>query len=82
MHILWKRYSRSGAAPPWFYAAMAIGFAALVVWAIVVRDWLVMTVALVMIGVTAGGSRIMRSIRTVEPPASEAGDARKDGDDE
>ena len=82
MHILWKRYSRSGAAPPWFYVAMAVGFAALAVWAIVVRDWLVMAIALVMIGVTAVGARIMRSIRNVEPPAREAGDARKDGDDE
>ena len=82
MHILWKRYSRSGAAPPWFYLAMALGFAALAVWAIVQRDWLVMALALAMIGVTAIGARIMRSIRNAETPTHGASGTRKDGTDE
>lgn len=82
MHILWKRYSRSGAAPPWFYVAMAIGFAALAAWAIVERDWLVMALALAMIGVTAVGARIMRSVRTSGSAASGAGGAGRDDDDE
>ncbi len=82
MHILWKRYSRSGAAPVWFYAAMALGFGALAVWAIVQRDWLVMALALAMIGVTTIGARIMRSVRTSETPAPGANEARKDGSDE
>ena len=74
MHFIWKRYSRSGAAPPWFYVALALGFAALAVWAIVEGDWLVMALALAMIGITAAGARIMRSIRT--------SGTRKDGLDE
>jgi hypothetical protein len=80
MRILWKRYSRSGAAPPWFYIAMAIGFAALAGWAIVERDWVVMALAFAMIGVTAAGARIMRSIRTAGPPTPGAGAARRDDD--
>jgi len=79
MYFLWKRYSRSGAAPPWFYAVMALGFAALAAWAIVARDWLVMALAMAMIGVTAAGARIMRSMRNAEPHGS--GDARRDGDE-
>ena len=76
MYFLWKRYSRAGAAPPWFYVAMALGFAALAIWAIVARDWLVMALALAMIGVTAAGARIMRSIRRGGPGG--AGAARRD----
>ncbi len=82
MHLLWKRYSRSGAAPAWFYVTMALGFAALAGWAIVARDWLVMALALAMIGVTAVGARIMRSMRNVKPPATDGGRTRRDGNDE
>ncbi len=76
MHLIWRRYSRSGAAPLWFYAAMALGFGALAVWAIVQRDWLVMALALAMIGVTTAGARIMRSVRAAQPRGS--GGARRD----
>ncbi|TAK72582.1 MAG: hypothetical protein EPO22_00420 [Dehalococcoidia bacterium] len=82
MHLLWRRYSKSGAAPPWFYAAMALGFTALAVWAIVQRDWLVMALALAMIGVTAAGARIMRSVRHAGSPTATAGEARRDGGNE
>ena len=82
MHLLWRRYSKSGAAPPWFYAAMALAFGALAVWAIVAHDWLVMALALAMIGVTAAGARIMRSTRRAGPAATPAGEARKDDVDE
>ena len=82
MHILWKRYSRSGAAPVWFYAAMALGFGALAVWAIVQRDWLVMALALAMSGVTTIGARIMRSVRNAGPPATGPGGTRRDGGNE
>ena len=82
MHLIWKRYSRSGAAPAWYYIAMALGFGALAVWAIVQRDWLVMALALAMIGVTAIGARIMRSVRNAGPPATGPGGARRDGTDE
>lgn len=82
MHLIWRRYSRSGAAPSWFYAAMALGFAAVAIWAIVARDWLVMALALAMIGVTTIGARIMRSIRNAGPPAAGPGGARRDGGNE
>ena len=82
MHLIWKRYSRSGAAPAWYYIAMALGFGAFAVWAIVQRDWLVMALALAMIGVTTIGARIMRSVRHAEPPATGAGPVRRDGGDE
>jgi hypothetical protein len=79
MHLLGKRYSRSGAAPPWFYFVMALGFAALAVWAIVARDWVVMALALAMIGVTAGGARMMRSLRQNATPAvGDTGSRRQD----
>ena len=82
MHLIWRRYSRSGAAPAWYYIAMALGFGALAVWAIVQRDWLVMALALAMIGATTVGARIMRSIRHAGSPAATAGEARRDGRDE
>lgn len=62
MHLLWKRYARSGYAPPLLYAAVALAFGALAVWAAAQRDWLVMTIALVMIAVTLAGSRLMRRL--------------------
>jgi hypothetical protein len=41
MHVIWRRYARSGYAPPWYYAAFAIGFVALAGWAVIASDWLV-----------------------------------------
>ena len=70
MFFLWKRYSRSGYAPPLFYVIMAIGFVALAVWAITQRDWLVAAIALAMLIVTASGARIMRRMSNVASPAS------------
>jgi hypothetical protein len=50
MSLMLRRYAKStGYARPWFYAAMALGFAALAVWAAVAGDWIVMGVALAMI---------------------------------
>ena len=62
MYFLWKRYGRSGYAPPAFYVLIAIGFGALAIWAITQRDWLVAVIALAMIAVTAVGARIMRRL--------------------
>ena len=81
MHLLWKRYSRSGAAPPWFYVLMAGAFIALAIWAGVQRNWIVMVLAVAMIGVTAGGARILRSLRAGATPPPGSGASRKDGDD-
>jgi hypothetical protein len=62
VHLLWKRYSRSGHAPQLFYLVMAAAFLALAVWALVRTEWLIAAGAIVMIAVTAGGSRIMRRL--------------------
>ena len=81
MHLLWKRYSRSCAAPPWFYALMAAAFIGLAIWAGAQGDWLVMALAVAMAGVTAGGARIMRSLRDGATPPRGPAASRKDGDD-
>ena len=60
MHLLWRRYARSGYAPVWFYALMAAGFVGLAVWAIIGRDWLIAGIAAAMVAVTIAGSRVMR----------------------
>ena len=81
MHLLWKRYSRSGSAPPWYYALMAMAFIALAIWAGAQRDWLVMALALAMIGVTAGGARMMRSFRAGTTPPRGPDASRKEEND-
>ncbi len=50
MSLILRRYAKStGYARPWFYAVMALGFAALAVWAGIAGDWIVMAIALAMI---------------------------------
>ena len=82
MNFLWKRYSRSGSAPPWYYGLMAVAFIAVAIWAGAQRDWLVMAIAIAMVGITAGGARIMRSLRDGSATPRGTGAPRKDGDDE
>ena len=60
MHLLWKRYSRSGTAPAWFYAAIAGAFAGLIVWGIVASNWLVAALAAAMVLVTLAGAKLLR----------------------
>ena len=62
MHLIWRRYSRSGYAPPAFYIVMALGFIALAVFSGMRGGWLITAVALVMAGVTLAGSRVMRRL--------------------
>ena len=52
MHLLWRRYSRSGYASAWLLRALAMAFVALAVWAGARGDWLVLAIALVMAPVT------------------------------
>lgn len=63
MHLIYRRYSRSGYAPALFYLLMALGFGALAVYSAVRGSWLVMAIALAMIGVTIGGSRMMSRLK-------------------
>jgi D-serine deaminase-like pyridoxal phosphate-dependent protein len=79
MHLIWKRYTRSGYAPPWFYWLIGAGFLALTVWALSQRDWLVAAIAAVMIPVTIAGSVLMRRLREASAASQRAIDARKDG---
>jgi cobalamin synthase len=62
MHLLYRRYARSGAAPRAFYVAFALGFTALALFAMVRGNWLVVALAIVMVAVTAAGARVMRRL--------------------
>jgi hypothetical protein len=73
MHLLYRRYARSGTAPLAFYAAFAVGFVALAVFAIVRGDWLVAAIASAMVVVTAAGARMMRRV-SAESAAREGRD--------
>ena len=66
MQFIWRRYSRSGYAPPLFYIAVAIGFCALGAWAIVESEWVVAAIAIVMAPATIAGSRVMRRLNEAE----------------
>jgi hypothetical protein len=78
VHLLWKRYSRSGYAPPWFYVLMTLGFVALAVWGAARTDWVVMGVALVMIPITLGGSRVMKRLAAAADASRREVEQRKD----
>jgi hypothetical protein len=81
MHLLWKRYTRAGYAPPWFYALMALGFVAFAIWGVVRGDWVVMGIALAMIPVTIGGSRLMKRLAAAADASRHEVEQRKDGRD-
>jgi hypothetical protein len=79
MHLIWKRYTRSGSAPTWFYALIGSGFVALAIWGLAQRDWIVAAIAAVMVPVTIGGSVLMRRLREASVASQRSIDARKDG---
>lgn len=62
MHLIVRRYSRSGYAPTAFYWLMAAGFGALAAWGIATGDWVVAGIAIAMAPVAIGGARVMRSL--------------------
>lgn len=73
MMLLLGRYGKSsGYAPSWFYVLAAIGFAALTVWAVVQRDWVVAGVAVAMVGMTAVVAMITRRLRAALEASVEA----------
>jgi len=82
MMMLWRRYSKSGYAPGWFYLAIGAGFAAFAVWALVRGDWLVAAIAAAMVAVTAAGSRVMRHLQDAQAASERGMKARRDEDDE
>jgi uncharacterized membrane protein len=60
MHLLYRRYARSGYASPLFYILMALGFGGLAVYAAVRGDWLIAVIAALMIVAVTVGARVMR----------------------
>jgi hypothetical protein len=76
MHLLARRYARSRTAPPWFYAAMAVGFAGLVAYGAIRGDWLVVVLAAAMAAITIAGGRYLRRL-----PASGADLSRSEDSD-
>ncbi len=80
MHLIWKRYTRSGYAPALLYVAIAIAFGALAAWAATERDWLVMAIAAVMVAVTLAGSKVMHRLSEASLASRRTLiDRRKDG---
>ena len=59
MYFLWRRWSRAGYLPPWFYALIGAGFAALAAFGVARGEWLVVALAMVMIPVTAAAALYM-----------------------
>ena len=64
MHFIWRRYARSGYAPPWYYALFAAGFVALAGWAVATGDWLIAAIAVVMALVAVAATRFTPRLRT------------------
>jgi hypothetical protein len=81
MHLLWRRYSRSGYAPPWFYIAMAVAFVALAAWAIAARDWTVAAVAGAMVVVVIAGRAFMQRLSIAHDASMRDAHARGGDDD-
>ena len=70
MHLLYRRYSRSGYAPQLFYIVMALGFAGLAVFSAVRGSWLIAAIAIVMCGVTVAGSQLLPRLSITDLAAS------------
>lgn len=81
MHLIWRRYSRSGYAPPAFYIVMAIGFIALAIFSGMRGSWLIAVIAMVMAVVTLAGSRVMRRLTDADGAARTTRDAEEETDD-
>jgi len=78
MHLLMRRYSRSGYASRWFLWALATAFVALAVWAIVRTDWLVLALALVMTAVALAAVPVTRRLAEGLRESNRAIDAERE----
>ena len=81
MHLLWRRYARSGSAAPWFHWLLGAGFAALAIFAVARQEWLIAALAIAMVGVTAGGSMMMRRMAGGGEPPARRTDKAEDEDE-
>jgi hypothetical protein len=62
MHLLMRRYSRSGYPSGWFLRALAVGFVALGVWGAARGDWLVFVLAFAMVPVALAAIPLVRRL--------------------
>ena len=75
MFLLWRRYSRSRAAPPWFYVVFALAFAAVAVWGVIAGNWLVVGLGVVMVAVSLSAMQLARLIaRSAQSGARQEGE--------
>jgi hypothetical protein len=70
---------RSGYGPPALYFAFATGFTALVLWALVQRDWAVAAIAAVMIVVAGAGAMLVPKLKAALEASQAEIDAGKEG---
>ena len=76
MSLIFRRYARTtGYAPSWFYVIAAIAFAALALWAITQRDWLVAALASAMITASIAVAAITRRLKTALEASRAAAEA-------
>ena len=66
MNIIYKRWSRAGYLPSWFYAVLASGFVSLTILAAFQSEWLAAAIALAMVGVTIAAARYMPRLARAE----------------
>ncbi|MEX2226974.1 MAG: hypothetical protein WEB52_11045 [Dehalococcoidia bacterium] len=81
MHLLMRRYTRSGYASRWFLWVLAAAFVALAVWGVVRSDWLVLTLAILMAAVTLAAVPISRRLADGLRESRRALDAEKEARD-
>jgi hypothetical protein len=82
MHLILRRYSRSGAAPKWFYSLLAVGFVGLAIWAAAERDWIVLGIAAAMVLAAAAVSRFSVRLSEALAASRRSTDEVKGGTDE
>lgn len=81
MHLIWKRYAKSGYAPGWFYIIAAIAFVVVAIWGAVELDWIVAFVAIAMACTAIAGGRLMRRLSDGLAESSRRVHAQSDGAD-
>jgi hypothetical protein len=81
MHLLMRRYARSGYPSAWFLRMLTIAFAALAVWGAVRGDWLVFALALAMVPVTIAAIPLARRLAEALRASGDAVDSERSARD-
>jgi hypothetical protein len=82
MHLLFRRYTRSGYAPKWFYFLGGVLFAGLAVWAAFEGEWLLAVAGGVMSMVAISGSQVMRRLSMAADESQRRVDAQQRAEEE